>query len=680
MKHRYKSIQGTSKLNGCGSNHGDKARHNVSQSFRNRKDAKKPTTMLLLALPLLGICAFTLPLKKQSAKNESESDFRYLFSAKKTSDEDIIIKKNGSLPSSDFFEKNPSDPSGNCGVWFAPSTIPGSGLGMFAGRSFDTDENLLQTGDIVIPITDIVMFHGSDYKFLWDEYTWTASSMGISHEGYRDVNSLSTGFGAAINNYFDLGNVDEGHPTMTRQEINPGMGAFTAYHDRQASALHPIKAGQELFTDYGTGWFRNKEEMRFVPFPGDIAKAQTLMRSLQRDLNNSIADLVNETQYMITQLKREQNDKKEKKKAKTKRTSGYRGNARVVGALPKTADEYKIATEHGIKQLRLNQTTRTVEWLQKHGTCIDNIRAGPSNIPYAGRGAFATRRLALNNVVAPVPLIHIPNRTLMEEYGIAAFVDEENNLNYKVQDKSKARSYQLMLNYCFGHPESTLLLSPYGHATSLVNHASGSKANVKLRWGDPQYSNHRPEWLQKTVGELDGKYSAVLAFEFIAIREIEEGDEILMDYGPEWEKAWQEHVQSWNVDNFNSLDIKKEDVEQILQKKKPMPPSMQLLGYYVFHNKPKWEKHLSKYGKNFDRLIERDSKSYACEITKWEKDEDSGDFWYWARYTEDDETLVKVPAQAFVLQEKPHQNDPRFFRHHIPIPEGLMPELWKNKH
>ena len=33
--------------------------------------------------------------------------------------------------------------------------------------------------------------------------------------------------------------------------------------------------------------------------------------------------------------------------------------------------------------------------------------------------------------------------------------------------------------------------------------------------------------------------------EYVALREIQEGEEVLVDYGTEWEAAWDEHVKTW---------------------------------------------------------------------------------------------------------------------------------------
>ena len=69
-----------------------------------------------------------------------------------------------------------------CGIWLAPSCLPGAGLGMYAGRSFTKGEVMQQTGDVVIPIVDILMHQRGrgKFPFLWDEYTWNGISLGTT--------------------------------------------------------------------------------------------------------------------------------------------------------------------------------------------------------------------------------------------------------------------------------------------------------------------------------------------------------------------------------------------------------------------------------------------------------------------------------------------------------------------
>jgi len=60
-----------------------------------------------------------------------------------------------------------------CGIYLAPSTIPGAGLGMFAGRTYKRSE-IVTEGDIVIPLSEIDWHNGFNLpQFLWEEYTWS---------------------------------------------------------------------------------------------------------------------------------------------------------------------------------------------------------------------------------------------------------------------------------------------------------------------------------------------------------------------------------------------------------------------------------------------------------------------------------------------------------------------------
>jgi hypothetical protein len=78
-----------------------------------------------------------------------------------------------------------------CGIWLAPSTIPGAGLGMYAGHDFAKGESLQKNhlgepvGDPVIPIIDIELHNGNrEVAMLWDQYTWRY--VPVSHEGNRE--------------------------------------------------------------------------------------------------------------------------------------------------------------------------------------------------------------------------------------------------------------------------------------------------------------------------------------------------------------------------------------------------------------------------------------------------------------------------------------------------------------
>jgi hypothetical protein len=140
-----------------------------------------------------------------------------------------------------------------CGVWLAKSTIPGAGFGMFAGKDFAKNEDLLPSGDVVIPVVDIDIHNGRGL-FLWDEYTWDGKELNLSLGGVLSnrLPATSPGVGAALNCFMDLTNVEEINPVRTYEESlhrfkDPGAGGFSPYWNRTALAREAIKAGQELF-------------------------------------------------------------------------------------------------------------------------------------------------------------------------------------------------------------------------------------------------------------------------------------------------------------------------------------------------------------------------------------------------------------------------------------------------
>ena len=54
---------------------------------------------------------------------------------------------------------------------------------------------------------------------------------------------------------------------------------------------------------------------------------------------------------------------------------------------------------------------------------------------------------------------------------------------------------------------------------------------MKLQWSDPKRSNHVPDLLDMPIDEFAKDRTARLAMDMVALRPIEEGEEILMDYG-----------------------------------------------------------------------------------------------------------------------------------------------------
>ena len=199
----------------------------------------------------------------------------------------------------------------------------------------------------------------------------------------------------------------------------------------------------------------------------------------------------------------------------------------------------------------------SLEFLEKEGKCQDHIRPGISTIPHAGRGAFAARDLPKGTVVGYSPLIHIAVRgeQILEvvyngesHHGMDRFEfrdvshDEEEDLDELIESasnyKNRYKKQDLVLNYSFGHRNSTLLLTPYGAMVNYINHKSandGDGPNVRVQWPERDFVAHKQEWLSKDLNFLrDSTDKIGLSFDYVALRDIKEGEEILMDYGDEW--------------------------------------------------------------------------------------------------------------------------------------------------
>ena len=146
----------------------------------------------------------------------------------------------------------------SCGVYLAPSTIPGSGLGMFVGHRSLEKGGLVTLEDVVIPIIEMEWNNRlapGPRVFLWDEYTWNPDVFPGMDEEVDEIelmNVASPGVGAAANSFLSLVNVIDDYVTMNRvvEGDSPGVGAFTPYYGRSFRATKDLSPGAEIFVEY----------------------------------------------------------------------------------------------------------------------------------------------------------------------------------------------------------------------------------------------------------------------------------------------------------------------------------------------------------------------------------------------------------------------------------------------
>jgi SET domain len=366
--------------------------------------------------------------------------------------------------------------------------------------------------------------------------------------------------------------------------------------------------------------------------------------------------------------------------------------SKMLHALPGVnstlADLEQLMATGGTRWLHFNASIRSQEYMDEHGQCMDNIRNEISAIPHAGRGAFASRFIPKGGLVSPAPLIHIPNRS--------AFTIYDQHANHKgkwVRDVSRPVHHQLLLNYCFGHRDSTLLLCPYGLLSGLINHDS-KNPNTELRWTNRRRLRH-PEWLERPIREWGRIRHTGLSFDFVALRDIEQGEEVTINYGPEWERAWEEHVKKF--DTPRPRYIPAFELNKVLDLRIPTVDETNdyfdqvLMGcreHYLPHN----------HGvKSFYDVEEDGDPFFLCRVL--ERKSGGGVYRYTAEvyerrtYLKDDHDredsyqdkskliLFDLPRDAFFFRDLPYERDhhmPWAFRHDMRIPDDLFPDVWRN--
>ena len=249
-----------------------------------------------------------------------------------------------------------------------------------------------------------------------------------------------------------------------------------------------------------------------------------------------------------------------------------------------------------------------------------------------------------------------------------------------------------MENYCFGHHEMDVRLCPLTQAT-LINH-NGAKPNAKLRWG--RTSKSRPdidrnnnlllldaEQLLNYANSDDDRVLSPLTLEVVATRDIAEGEEIFLDYGTDWEEAYNMHVASW-----------KSALMPNRQKETPATrfecclepavisaePVVDEESYHArnWHQPKNWEPEFYKIMQHNNEI-----RWYPCKVLKQNGD---GTIKVVA-YTkgEAQASVIRkfsdLPRSALRRSVPPYsssQHTLNAFRHFVPLPDTLVPPRWRS--
>jgi hypothetical protein len=347
--------------------------------------------------------------------------------------------------------------------------------------------------------------------------------------------------------------------------------------------------------------------------------------------------------------------------------------SRILNAIPRNASIIETVMDDGGTEWQdYNRSIVDLKWLEENGQCMDNIKAGYSSIPDAGRGAFASRFIPTGGLVAPAPLVHIKDRGMIKTY----FDYTYNKDSYSIPDRDGPSSYQLIINYCFGHQESTLLLCPYGVLTSRINH-SRDTPNTRIVWAKEM--RHK-DWMSQPIERWGDEYHTGLQFDFVALRDIQPDEEILIDYGRDWQEAWEHHVKTFvppSSDYVPAYELNKKVYELELRTEDEREYELDGVQMHC-----RWH-----YLRQRGIPKPRGADDPACRIVR-KLGEDSFLVRLIHRANREDRVTLTpgklvwgIPQDAFFFTDLKYSRDhhQRYaFRHEMQIPDEMFPEIWKN--
>eukprot|EP00956_Cyclotella_meneghiniana_P010857 scaffold15227_cov70-Cyclotella_meneghiniana.AAC.7 len=595
--------------------------------------------------------------------------------------------------------------SDQCGVYLAESSTDHV-LGTFAGKSYARDD-IIGSQDAIVQFVDI----RANNQALSEEDAanleaflgtcWSGDATAGMNEAEEVISAVggpcfsSTGHVGMINAVIyqpstllrtDTDLLKRGYDEMT----SPGRGAFTSYHNLTLLAVDKIQAGSEIFLDFGAEY--NQYDDVTKPNIDDYRKMDEAMEKMVVFFNKHAKSLGEPAAKEVYEFM---------KKDVLDLTAEARAEA-ARSLLPETYQGLQAIIDVGGSALHSNpEIVKDLEWLKTEGYCQDNLVAGISEIEHAGRAAIAARDIQKGEVVAPMPLVPI-----IKGRDILTMLD------YVEEDKPPIKTKQFLTNYVLEHPNSSVLFFPAGPMTSYINH-SGKKANVKMTWSTKSWSDVKAAQ-KATVDELPYFSTADMIIDLVATRNIKKGEEVLFDYGNDWEKAWKDHVKNWKkvIKDHKmspSAMVLNEIYHGVGKPNQPFPTSSEespagnnvQLMCHILYDEDKIERRRNQDGSRTKvypwishpttgehrlktDLAVRGVNRMECIIEERTGDETTG-YKYVVR------PLVEKSGPKILVKNVPHdviryvdvpygnpQHERHVFRHSIRFPDDVFPEAWKD--
>jgi hypothetical protein len=623
--------------------------------------------------------------------------------------------------------------------------------GLFAGRPY-TENETIPNPELAIPLVDFVQEWNRnsalDHDILEfvESFLWTSEYAGTKWEGNHSAPVAIPGIGVLANYHTGISNVDFLQASLYLRDNNnnnrdnnnnkphahkstgtrsghaqahahPARGANTPYYNATLRATQPIPAGMELFANFGDVWDGNYTDDfyqdKITRFDYDLAdKVIDKLLQFFQDLEEG-EDLTPELQDHILDFVLE----------KLLGTAAGKHGKTIRSLIPAHPNKLqRVVDAGGAFHYRYPDMIKSTKWLAKHGLCLDNLTTGPSTIAItnantnananAGRGAFATRALKRGETIAPSPMLHIANKELLNMYAIQN-VELGNSNNGKPvvrqeYNKSQPMGQQLLLNYCFGHPESSLLLFPLGSHVASINHRpAGLTPNAYITWSKDKSIPNQHDYHDVSVQELAKVNRIVVVMKVVALRDIAKGEEIFLDYGQEWQDAWNAHYDKWSHTHTHKhthtqkpWPLKAEDMKRAYQNKpletretslnNPYPSTVGTACFVKAKDFPDGFPMVSKEHYSITQWYEPatwdqyngDQLFIVDIISRTPAPSHYFNYTLLARVGPDHiEQVENVPHAACTFVDKPYSSDvfaPDAFRHSIGIIDSHFPQQWRD--
>mmetsp|Transcript_10358 Transcript_10358/g.12019 ORF Transcript_10358/g.12019 Transcript_10358/m.12019 type:complete len:693 (+) Transcript_10358:130-2208(+) len=651
-------------------------------------------------------------------------------------------------------ETGPTEDESKCKLYMAPTStilisedddeVSPIKLSMYAGTNIPQG-TIIGRPEIGIPLTDInthmkqtvyqsqqqkqkIIKNKQEFLAAQSSFMWNAQPVSAQYETFINHDNLNVcipGVGGLGNQHPTLVSyagwnydavVERTIDTKSTNVAYPNRGAISHYFNVSLQALQDIPAGMEILVDD-----LGLEEDEDLYTLKDFHHADRNLKRIHAFFEKYESDL-------LPVKKKEMYNFLLKDVISASHSNDDDGKD-TLPLYPKEPSEIASTIQTGTFQYSYPELTKSTEWLEQNGQCLDGLYPGISTIPDIGRGAFASKNFKKGQMIAPAPLMLIPDKSYLDMYKIKKNGD-------RLVKGEDVVSKQLLENYSFGHQQSKLRFYPYGINVNFINHkktdpsgtVTGSDgANAKLSWTKQSY--HQSDLLNKNTNELlESGIKDVftsLGMDIIATRDIAANEEVFIDYGDDWAKAWEDHVSKWDKDQkwpTKALDLNSEmkfdqnlffDTEseknKIIQAslqtggdgtEYKVPPSVITVCYATWNDldandgdfgKDSWFKfddRTEKNGHDMQPCSIIDRYNFQRSSSEGDKEgdnvNDNGTYYYTVELSNGVTTVKNVPQSFIKYGDRPYSSDMMsnssigVFRHYIAIPDEMFPQSWRD--